>query len=510
MAYYDSSKIVVFPSSSAVDSGKRLTEDNMKSIVTRITERNYLLDSSSFQITKSNGNITISSGSANIQGYKVVTTSSITVNNPDTDGTYIIGLRLRFDSGTGNILGDVDGSNVGVDIGFFLKSSYANDKNILRLADGVLSSGTLTITTDPDILYRIDNALYAKEAGGVIYDGNTYVINQNLRTTDDVVFKSVKTDTLTFKDGNVYSNLKTVLDSVKDIIKKLKGTSAWDTNPSKTLEALADEKLDKTEVVELATANKILRLNAQGVLPASITGSSKSSETATSSTYARYVGDAMNHYALNQNLRKSDSPTFNNLYIGNQSSFVNFKYAENKLSIYSAGSIGLVANGSEKFGLDSLGNVTVTGTLRASKVYNAVYNDYAEWYEKDNPDEEILPGDIVEINPDTGKYRLCTSIASNLVIGVCSDTYGHILGGDDLENMEDNNKKYVPVGLSGRVYVNVEDGVNIMPGQLIVSSYNGKAMTKVKSPDGSVIGKALGYVDKINGVRKVLMQIMLR
>lgn len=510
MAYYASNKIVVFPSSSATDSGKRLTEENVKEIVTRITERNYKIDSSSFVISIRTGSILVSSGSANIQGYNVVTTSNISVSNPEDNGTYIVGIRLRFDAGTGNILGDVGGNNVGVEVGFYPIADYEDDKNILKLARAVKNGSSLVIDEEEDILYRIDSALYAKEAGGVVYNGNTYVINQNLRTTDDVVFKSVQTDTLTFKDGDTYPDLKTVLDSIKGIIKGLKGTTNWDDTPSSTIKGLHNDKLDKSDVVDSATPNKVLRMNSSGELPVNITGNAASANSAGQSTYALAIGNQQTNYSLNQDLYTSSIVQFKGIKL-NQSGFPNITFDDNRLSFFTGvNGFSYIYNSASVLTVSKEGNIDASGTIRGTRIYNAVYNDYAEWYEKDNPDEEINPGDIIEINPDTGKYRLCTSIASNLVTGVCSDSYGHILGGENLENMEDNNKKYVPIGLSGRVYVNVEDGVNIMPGQLIVSSHNGKAMTKVKTQEGTVIGKALGYVQKIDGVRKVLMQIMLR
>lgn len=155
--------------------------------------------------------------------------------------------------------------------------------------------------------------------------------------------------------------------------------------------------------------------------------------------------------------------------------------------------------------LNLSGNFVASGTITGSRVYNAVYNDYAEWYEKDDINEEFKPGDVIELNPKTGKYRKSSSTACKFVVGVCSDTYGIIVGGDNLENMKDNSKKFIPVGISGRVYTKVIGEIN--PGDLLTSSIDGYAM-KV-SPDkviaGTIIGKALER--SMNG--KVLMQIML-
>lgn len=146
------------------------------------------------------------------------------------------------------------------------------------------------------------------------------------------------------------------------------------------------------------------------------------------------------------------------------------------------------------------------GILSATKVYNAVYNDYAELYEKDNVNEEFNEGDVIEVNPHTGKYRKSIEDCSQFVVGVYSNTYGHLLGGKSNCSIEENLKTYIPVGLCGRVYVNTEDN-NICVGDLMVSSSNGKARALRFNENvlGCVIGKALSK--NVNG--KVLMQIML-
>ena len=111
------------------------------------------------------------------------------------------------------------------------------------------------------------------------------------------------------------------------------------------------------------------------------------------------------------------------------------------------------------------GEINVT-SLNANKVYGAVWNDYAEWFEKQDINEEFEPGDIctwdktgvIKANYNSGK----------VLIGVYSDTYGHILGGENLEDMQSNKIKYVPIGLIGRVKVKVIGKVKI--GDHIITS----------------------------------------
>ena len=92
--------------------------------------------------------------------------------------------------------------------------------------------------------------------------------------------------------------------------------------------------------------------------------------------------------------------------------------------------------------LHTQGTITATG-----KVHNAVWNDYAEFFEK-GEDTEV--GDFValDLSSDEEVY-VKASVSNPTVIGVHSDSYGYILGGtDDIKECE---KTHIPVGLAGRV-----------------------------------------------------------
>ena len=134
------------------------------------------------------------------------------------------------------------------------------------------------------------------------------------------------------------------------------------------------------------------------------------------------------------------------------------------------------------------GDIVATGTITGSKVYNATWNDYAEWFEKNNIEEIFEPGDICVWfnNGVTKSSKAC----DKAVIGIVSNTYGHILGGKELENMEDNNKEFVPIGLAGRVKCKVIGNVEI--GDLIVTSdIPGVGIVNNNACLNQVIGKAI-------------------
>lgn len=104
------------------------------------------------------------------------------------------------------------------------------------------------------------------------------------------------------------------------------------------------------------------------------------------------------------------------------------------------------------------GGVTGAGNISGfSKVYNAVWNDYAEFFERGSTTEA---GDIVaiDINADRECYVLADrNLHPNMIVGVHSDTYGHLIGGDQapsgVDYVDHNIDKFIPVGLSGRVNV---------------------------------------------------------
>ena len=103
----------------------------------------------------------------------------------------------------------------------------------------------------------------------------------------------------------------------------------------------------------------------------------------------------------------------------------------------------------------SSGTVTVVGNLTANAVFNAVWNDYAEFFPRG---EETEPGDIIalDISSDEEKYVKATK-DSILIVGSHSNTFGHLIGGetppDGQDFVEYNLPKFIPVGLAGRVNV---------------------------------------------------------
>lgn len=139
--------------------------------------------------------------------------------------------------------------------------------------------------------------------------------------------------------------------------------------------------------------------------------------------------------------------------------------------------------------MDNEGNISATGTFTASRVYNAVYNDYAECFNNTNLIYKAVLHRIVEID-DNECVRLASK-NSYRVIGVVSDNYGHLLGG--LEEDIESGKK-IPVGLAGTLYVYTLDEINTKNiGKFVCADNNGYATLADKDSEGTIVGKIIGF-----------------
>ena len=104
---------------------------------------------------------------------------------------------------------------------------------------------------------------------------------------------------------------------------------------------------------------------------------------------------------------------------------------------------------------DSSGNVVLTGTLTATQVFNAVYNDYAEFFPRG---EETERGDIIACDEtSTREQYVKATDKSKCVVGVHTEEFAQIIGGLQVEDgkgvLETNIQKFIPVSMAGRVHV---------------------------------------------------------
>lgn len=148
--------------------------------------------------------------------------------------------------------------------------------------------------------------------------------------------------------------------------------------------------------------------------------------------------------------------------------------------------------------------------VRANKVYNAVWNDYAEFFPRGC---ETEPGDIImlDLEADEEAYVKADE-AAKCVVGVHSDEFGHLIGGEEAPAGEDfvehNMTKFIPVGLAGRVRVNFT-GIAKKGSKVVPSSVPGCGRLFVHGQDNE--DKVVGYlVESDDLICKRRLKIKLR
>ena len=177
-------------------------------------------------------------------------------------------------------------------------------------------------------------------------------------------------------------------------------------------------------------------------------------------------------------------------------------YIKNTTGTQGSSTAQLINTPLEVSGADSNGySLKATGAITASRVYNAVWNDYADALLKAEG-VETEPGDIIAKDEYSDGYILATSYNAKLVVGVHSDTYGHLLGGKPTEY-----HKYVPIAVAGNVRVKVVGKIKI--GDFIIASFiPGVGVASNGYVPGTIVGKAL-ETKETDDVDRILMQVML-
>lgn len=114
--------------------------------------------------------------------------------------------------------------------------------------------------------------------------------------------------------------------------------------------------------------------------------------------------------------------------------------------------------------LNITGNIIATKDIIGDRVFNAEWNDYAEFFERGC---ETEVGDIIALDLSSDEERYVKASKENsTIVGVHSDTYGHILGGKD--SIKESEETHIPVGLVGRVKTKIVG--KIKKGEFVVLS----------------------------------------
>lgn len=188
-----------------------------------------------------------------------------------------------------------------------------------------------------------------------------------------------------------------------------------------------------------------------------------------------------------------NTPTFSNGIRVNNSAVFNANVQANTFTCPNQADIGTGKFGAiQVSGNASItGNTTVGGNLTASRVYNAVFSDYAELFPRG---EETEVGDIIALDTISDKEQYVKAAKnSKLIVGVHSGQYAHLIGGEIPPAGEDfieyNLKHYIPIGLAGRLYVKAIGEIR-KGDKITVSSIPGVGQRAIKATD-QIIGYAL-------------------
>lgn len=369
-------------------------------------------------------------------------------------------------------------------------------------SDGSSSSQPIGSTSDLVLMQNQDVTLTTK-----ISDMDKTAAG--LRT--DVDSKATKATATTSANGLMSAADKTKLNGIAD------GANKYVLQPAGT--AIGGVKATGTEGIKIATDGTISNSGVRSVATGTANGTvSVNTDGATANVAVKGLAASAYKNVLSRT-------AVNNLQYNTYSSYVpdvsaiafwdgRYEAGVSNLAYCNRGAFGTIVTQNAGDYL-SIGGGTLTGALKgttaqftqisADKVYGAVWNDYAEWFEKENENDIFEPGDIVSWN-DSGVIK-STNKNARTVVGVYSDNYGHIIGGEKLDNMENNIDKFVPIGLVGRVNVKVTGSV--IKGDLITcSNIEGIGIVDNNAKTGTIIGKALENKDS-NDIGLVKVMIML-
>ena len=588
--YYESSNITVFPSSNAVDNGKVTSEQNIRDIITRLRVNNYKLGPSQFNLTRTGDNISISSGVANINGYRIEASTVTTSDHPTGSGNYKVVLSVVL--ANGHIKGDITSGTTTVCEGVtirFVGESEEITENDLVLGDAVYTSGSLTsvttnttnlypfasneisideydeITTPPNSLtdwlrniiphtyvskveddIKVGSLLFRDTQENDIFDIN--VSDKNIKfIVSETEYSYVNSNGLSFTNGEnnasivsngskigvslgSYEHLDIDLNDGIELRGNKKPISIFTTDNNislynSSIRLNLDDINDKLSVLlgqeeymkissgEITVGNLILTPSSNVLTTrnvADITVNPRVIGTKLTLSNSLTIGTTT---TLNSSGLFTDNSTVgenilttgyiastNNLDMTSGSMFSRIN--KNSININSIagndGSIVFSVNGATKStirytnALNQLDVVTdsmiVSGTLSATKVYNAVYNGVGEIFRK-NRDEIIDYGDVVCIGRDGLVHKVRNRYDIDRIIGICSDTIGFELGGHDIPWDEQ-----VEVELVGQIWVKTRSE-EIFPGEWVTANDDGTVSVCAKNNNDRFALALTGVVD---------------
>lgn len=526
--YYLANNAYVYPSSNANDGGEDNSELNLKTITKKLISQSFVVYDQdnptasnlqfSFSRSTSPVGVVVAPGKCCINGY-YFELAGITINTTDSSGTtllspstlYNLVITLYYD-GVGNIRSDgmaITTPNAGqlefrgITIGLYTEEELSSILPSNRLVIG-------TLTTDPDGNLPATSGSYILNPQRFMFISNTSIIPPSGSSLVDWILTNINQGLSTLNKLQYWNEegtevVSSVVLSNNDVTITLEGLDS----PISILDIQ-----NRTQVAP----------SGETTLPPLTTPTymSYSTYNGTSNLLARADHQHDERYLMHQIENPTSQPYQR---IGNSGLYINGNLVldsegtinEDSSAIYMDSTTGSVQFAKNAFSVTDSGSIVTTGTITsgaisssgdvtANRVYNAVWNDYADALPKQK-DSCITPGDIISKCKNSNHYCLATKENQRLVVGVCSDTYGHLLGGDPEKSPEENLIDYIPVAVAGNVRVKVTGRVRI--GDFIVPSKLpgiGKGVRRAKR--GTVVGKALESKDT-DTIGRILIQVML-
>lgn len=493
--YYLATSAYAYPSANAENGGEDNTENNLRIITDKFAIKSFVVKRPNdvsddyFNLSGTSSEpygVNITGGECSINGYYLnlqsifVATSGL---SPSTE--YHVLVRL-YKTGSGELNG--------------IGTITSGDSNVYCLGVGI------SIVTE-DEMSSLDPNLYldlgyfdTDDSGNPPSGSSGYTLTVNRYAYIDMT-------TIVSEDGETLEQW--VITNINNAIAKVDKISYYanpdDSEPTSTLQITSEGLIytnGDTEINILEELDKIPQLAPSGqyttmTIPEAVLQDNVNTYNGISSLVARADHNHDDRYihrktnASTQNISSGLSVTGE--LFGSSIEFSNSLFSDNNA-----------------FSVEGIsGNLTTTGTITGSRVYNAVWNDYADALLR-KQGSEVEPGDIVCKTKGQLTYEKSSYSNSTLVVGVCTDTYGHLLGGDPNKTHDENLKEYVPVAVAGNVRCKVFCPVS--EGDLITVSNLGdgvgEPVSRNKYLPGTIVGKALESCDKY-GVYRVLIQVML-
>lgn len=509
--YYLSESAFIYPSANANDGGEDNSEQNLKMITDKFAIKSFVVRrigkwETYFLLSYSSSpvGVRVTGGECSINGYYFELKDMVILTQDQSGKTrlkantkYNVTLRLYKD-GVGNLRGDGTALvypydsreliNYGVVLGFYTDEELESIDGNLNLPLGDFtsdSSGNPPKSNDSYHLNEfrfmfIDSDTIITSTGQKIEDWVNERLDYELDHLDELHHWSTDgteiNSTLILGDNDVTINLKDLgsfslweiegrthvatSGQYTSINKKLSSIANSGTyNGTSKLIARSDHDHDG-RYVRYATSDGLLQTIST---PVTVTGNFK-------------VGSLI---SLNTN---------GSAYFSNNQAYFN-----------TTG--GLVSTGA-----DIQGNISATGDITGARVFNAVWNDYADAVPKFEGCSNPEPGDLICKVPSINAYTISTYENRKRVVGVCSDTFGHLLGGEG-KTIDEVLENYIPIAVAGNVMAKVVGKATA--GDLIVPSHLPGVGTKADEYyKGTVVGKILD--DKFtDGVERVLIQVSI-